>query len=75
MNSKSVSRCRSCNEEIRWITTPAGKQHPINAKPNMQWVLLHNLVKQQEEWNLLETYESHFATCPQGKLWSKKDKK
>ena len=58
-----MSQCRSCGAEIEWIKTPAGKAHPVDAKPIKVW--------QQTEsgpdagrWHIQEGYTSHFATCP-----------
>ena len=29
-----MSRCRSCDAEIRWATTPAGKAIPLDLEPS-----------------------------------------
>ena len=51
--------CKSCNAEITWIKTEGGKNHPVDAKATKRWVNVISL-----GWLLLDTHESHFATCP-----------
>jgi len=60
-----MSRCRSCGARIAWIETEGGKKHPIDATPEYRWI-------NGKGWKLVETYQSHFVTCPQSKEWSKK---
>ena len=52
------AECRTCKAEIIWIKTPAGKNHPIDAKPKKLWVF------DGGGWQLEECHESHFASCP-----------
>lgn len=68
-----MSQCKSCGAEIKWIKTLAGKNHPIDAKPEKRWVYTYpEDPKQAAGWSLEETHTSHFATCPDGKQWSGK---
>lgn len=56
-----VGRCRSCGAAIVWIQTGSGARMPLD--------LAHTRV------NLLGETEAktHFATCPQGRGWSKRN--
>lgn len=49
-----ISRCRSCNAQIIWFKTPAGKNMPVNA----------NSVERGDEVLDIKRHISHFATCP-----------
>jgi hypothetical protein len=52
--------CRSCGAAVLWITTPKGSAMPLSAATR--------------EERSGETYAlSHFADCPQGKGWSKRN--
>jgi len=58
--------CKTCGAEILWIVTPTGKAHPVDAKPEKRWVTVFSLDEDGgEEWALVDTYLTHFATCPQ----------
>lgn len=69
-----MSVCKSCGAEIVWIRTQAGKPHPLDAKPEKRWVALGDLTcggpiddrmdAASHGWSLVDTYVSHFATCP-----------
>lgn len=72
-----LSYCRSCNAEIYWCTTHAGKNMPVDAKPDPsgELVVTHKPGENRlevgkyyepkhgprEKWKF---YTSHFATCP-----------
>lgn len=47
------ANCRGCGEPIVWYITPKGKKMPMSVKNES--TLLHGA---------LDTYEPHFATCP-----------
>lgn len=72
-----VNRCRSCNAEIRWAKTAAGKRIPLDVDPVRTGNVQLGLVGGEEiaivvgaadavaaQAAGLELYLSHFATCP-----------
>jgi hypothetical protein len=56
-----VVRCKSCNAEISWILTASGRAMPVDAKPEKRIVIDRGA---QYSGRVLDTYTSHFATCP-----------
>jgi len=57
--------CRSCNAEILWCITPAGRRMPLNAKAVTFFVFVG--AKDAQGNPIAETrqgYVSHFADCP-----------
>lgn len=63
MNAKIVT-CRGCGANIFFIRTPAGKNHPVDAKPVRIWVEGVSDDGCQTAWKQVEGHTSHFATCP-----------
>jgi hypothetical protein len=59
-----MPQCRSCGDPVIWIETQNGKKHPVDTKPEKRWIY------QNEIWSIVDTYTSHFTTCPDGKDWS-----
>lgn len=66
-----MSRCASCNAEVIWARTAAGKMMPVDASlnPNGTMVLtLHNGERVVRAQNADDPagprHTSHFATCP-----------
>jgi transcription elongation factor Elf1 len=57
-----MANCKSCGAEIEWIKTPQGKSHPVDASPKKLWQYTDHPVN--NPWQLVDVYESHFATCP-----------
>jgi hypothetical protein len=55
-----ITKCKSCGADIMFVTTPAGRQTPVDLKPKKLWV------KDPDEhiWALCDCHESHFSTCP-----------
>lgn len=63
-----MATCKSCGAEILWVTTPTGKNAPVDAKPEKRWVEVKVILEGRPdtaEWVLVDTYLPHFATCPQ----------
>ena len=60
-----MSQCKSCKAEIKWIKTPAGKNHPVDAKPVQVWIKNENDLYPGDSFKPVTGYASHFATCPQ----------
>jgi hypothetical protein len=74
----STTACRSCGAPVRWIRTPAGKNHPCDAKPLKRWVALGDLTcggaspelpVSAHGRTLVDCYVSHFETCPHAGQW------
>lgn len=62
-----ASTCRSCGAPILWVKTEAGKRMPIDAKPERRVVLDPLAVRlgaDELTARVVDTYVSHFATCP-----------
>ena len=55
--------CRSCRAPIRWVKTPAGKAAPLDAQPEKRYVISGD----GKQGKIVDTYVSHFATCPDAK--------
>jgi hypothetical protein len=63
-----TSRCRSCRAEIVWVKTRAAKLMPLDAKPEKRWVLGEG----DQSARLVDTYVSHYASCPDAETWRKR---
>lgn len=56
-------RCRSCEAEIKWITMASGKAMPVDV-PGEKRVVVFMGVDGVEAGRVVDTYTSHFVTCP-----------
>lgn len=58
------SSCKSCGAPIYWAKTSAGKDIPLDAKPQKGFIV--DFVKSSETLKAIprNVYISHFATCP-----------
>ena len=54
------SKCKGCGAEVKWVFSENNKKMILNAKPERRVVLYghHKIGK------VVDTYESHWATCP-----------
>ena len=62
-----ASKCSSCNAEILWVKSSQGKRMPLDAKPEKRIMLVHHVNVEKGDYNegrVIDTYLSHFATCP-----------
>lgn len=73
-----MSRCRSCNAEIKWIQMTTGKRMPVDAAPISYRIAVpgstgaKTLITPEgkvvsaffDPGSKLIGYVSHFATCP-----------
>lgn len=66
--SDPVSECRSCQMEIVWLKTKAGKTMPVDASKEAVMRAEMGLLWESGVAGLV----SHFETCPQAKSWSRK---
>lgn len=72
-----MSRCRSCNAEIKWIRMKTGRSMPVDAKPISYRIAVPGATGTQtlvtpdgrtvscffDSDSDLKGYISHFATC------------
>jgi len=64
-----MANCRSCGAEIIWGIHPvSGKRIPLNAKPEKRFIQEDH----QQVFSLVDTYQTHFATCPDADKFRKK---
>lgn len=75
------STCRSCGANIIWAYTQGGKHMPLDAEPTARvgpgvFVMRGTTCIEYEmtTHGYEQRYLNHFATCPQGKSWSKGDR-
>lgn len=69
-----MPKCRSCEAEVLWVTMESGRRMPVNPEPmeggNLQ-------LDPEQEYARVRTdgegprYVTHYATCPQAKIWRK----
>lgn len=52
--------CKSCGAAVLFVRTAGGKSMPVDAKPEKRIVL----GSRTQVAHVLDTYVSHFATCP-----------
>lgn len=57
--------CKGCGAEVVWAKTTSGKAMPLDAKAERRFIL------RDENAALVETYTSHFATCPKASEFRK----
>lgn len=71
--------CRSCGAAILWARTDADKPMPLDAEPGEKACVGSFVLDGHNRCRLskaddpagTEHHMNHFATCPQGKSWSK----
>ena len=57
-----MSRCKSCNAEIFWVTMDeSGKKMPVDAHPKSMVLVVH---PNKDRARFVQSWESHFVTCP-----------
>lgn len=68
-DTKGGGECRSCHAAITWFELVSGKRHPFDGEP------VYLKTETNDDGRLvghIDRSESHFATCPQSKDWSRK---
>jgi hypothetical protein len=71
-DSKGRGTCRSCGASIEWAELVSGKRHPFDAPivaMRSQGSILDGRVIEHVDTDASPT---HFASCPQGKQWSRR---
>jgi hypothetical protein len=69
-----MSRCRSCNDEVIWVTSAAtGKNIPINPEPVLggNLFLADGVVTVRQPQPDVLRHVTHFSTCPDANQWRK----
>jgi hypothetical protein len=70
-DSRGLGRCRSCGKPITWAEmVKSGKKMPFDGDE----LIAVRTGKQETDWREIWTIDtdinpSHFATCPDAKLW------
>lgn len=57
--------CRSCGAPIKWVKTAKGKNMPLDLKSEEKRIVVVGAGAKGEFGYIVDTYLSHFATCPQ----------
>jgi len=73
-DTKGAGRCKSCHAPIWWFELVSGKRHPFDAQPGGE-PPVYLKTEHNEERRLvghIDASVSHFATCPEGRLWKGK---
>lgn len=65
-----VKACRSCGRPIVWEETFRGARVPLDHPPERRYVK-----NDEGKMVLVDTWLSHFATCPRATDWRKKTPK
>lgn len=55
-----ATKCKSCGADIIWAETTNNKRVPLDSKPEKRFIYTSD----HEDVYLVDTYQSHFATCP-----------
>ena len=66
-----MTTCKGCNAPITWSTTAAGKAVPLNDPPEKRYIMFMEY-DGTEYVKQVETWVSHFVTCPKADEFRKK---
>ena len=59
-------KCRGCDAEVKWILTVSGGKTLVNLPPEKRYIMVRG------KGQMIDTYLSHFATCPKSSTFKKK---
>lgn len=66
-----TARCKSCDQDVKWVRMETGGRMLVNLPPEKRVVIHKQMVdnigqdaRLEERGAVLDTYTSHFATCP-----------
>lgn len=65
-------KCRSCGAEILWVVTVNDKKMPVDPKPEKRIVLSAGPTGNTPRADVVDTYLSHYASCPHADGWRKR---
>ena len=57
-------QCKSCAQPVKWVHMATGGRMLVNLPPEKRVVLTDHGSPEQEVGEVLDTYTSHFVTCP-----------
>jgi hypothetical protein len=63
-------KCRSCQADVTWYKTQAGKWLPFNGAPTPQ--VQQELLADDSSIGFLPASAAHWTTCPDADAWRKK---
>jgi hypothetical protein len=66
-----ICKAKECGEIIKFIELESGMKMPVNSKPESIIVIDDSTGKGK----VIKGFKSHFATCPQAKVFRKKKRK
>lgn len=69
-DSRGSAFCRSCHAPVTWFELISGKKHPFDGEP--VYLTTYHESGSHRLVGTISTDESHFATCPDSKDWSRK---
>lgn len=70
MSSARRAQCRSCQADVTWYKTKAGKWTPFNGSPTPATQL--GLMDGEVIFGTLPAAANHFTTCPDAATWRKR---
>ncbi|MCH7891215.1 MAG: hypothetical protein IH921_06910 [Gemmatimonadetes bacterium] len=68
-----MARCKTCQQEIVWGKTESGRRIPLD-RPEKRFIradLMAEHYADEDDYIMVDTHLSHFATCPQADLHRK----
>ena len=71
MTHKSISKCRSCNQEIVWMITKKGKNIPVDIH-SVDTDHLFAIGPDEKLTFEYGTHVCHFDSCPNAEEWTRK---
>ena len=66
--TRGAGECRSCHARIYWFKLVSGRSHPFNTDVYLR--TYHD--DDRQLIGVINSDDSHFATCPQSKDWSRR---
>lgn len=70
-----MPNCKSCGAPIVWGETQSGKKMPLDTKMEQRYVFKQDIgYPSGDAIVLVNTYTSHFATCPNAAKHRKKSR-
>ena len=71
MPTHQYGACRGCGADIVWAVTEKGKRVPLNPKSEKRFIFTSWPQIEPTLVTLMDTYVSHFATCPKAEEFRK----
>lgn len=71
-DTRGFGHCRSCRAGIWWYELVSGKKHPFDGREPPVYLQTEQEIETRRLIGHIDSADSHFATCPQGKTWSRR---